>query len=464
MANAAARRPSRSWRLAVLAAIVGMLAGCGGQSASDQVAAVAQAYNRAFVSANGRTVCALMTSSLRHQFEGSGGSGEPTSCAEFISFAAATEHNDYAPHLIITGVHINGSRASVAIRGKAGVGTLPLTREAGRWRVAGPVHYISRNWLQADYRLTNAGGVSASAVASILDSRARTLIGALIRTQAIGHDEVRISVAEPARLADLAPVTRRDQGRLSFYDWEADALTPDGKPVSDELERRDDAAMLISQGLGAEPPGTAGGLPRRAAVRLAEAQRPRVEQRGGVPHGWLVVAGEPPSRAAVVGGADPAARYFVLRDHAALSRSEIRDAYMTFDALGRPAIAIQFTPAGARAFQKLSANVARRGAMLSTPGLAVNQHFAAVLDGKILSVIYLDYHVYPHGIRSGDGTDIAGGFTPVAAYRLAKQIAAEPLPADLKLIRATTVSLREPPGADLPAGGTTGPRQPDGPA
>lgn len=271
-------------------------------------------------------------------------------------------------------------------------------------------------------------------------------------------------MAEPARLADLAPVTRRDHGRLSVYDWEADAITPAGKPVSEELEQHDDAAMLISQGSGDELPGTAGGLPRRAAVRLAAAQRPRGELRGGVPRGWIVVAGEPPSRAAVDAGADPSAGYFVLRDHAALSRSDITDAYLTFDARGRPAIGIEFTPEGAQAFQRLSAEVARRGARLSTPGLTVNQHFAAVLDGKILSVIYLDYHVYPHGIPSQAATEIAGGFTPVAAYRMANQIAAEPLPADLQLIRFTTVSRRLPTGSDLPAGGTTGPRQPAGPA
>ena len=104
------------------------------------------------------------------------------------------------------------------------------------------------------------------------------------------------------------------------------------------------------------------------------------------------------------------------------------------------------------------------GAMLSSPGLAVNQHFAAVLDGKLLSVICVNHHVYSFGIPADEATDIAGGFTPVTADRLAKQIAAEPLPADLQLIRATTVSRRVPPGSDLPGGGTTAPRRPAGPA
>lgn len=443
MAEPAAGLASRMGRLAAVAATVGLLAGCGGQSGRDQVAAVAQAYNRAFVAANGRTICALMTSSLRHEFGGSGGPGKQTSCAQYISFAAAAGKPDYAPHLIITAVHVSGSQASVTFRGKAGVGMLPLSREGGRWRVAGPVHYIRRNWLEADYRIRDAGGLSASAVASILDRRARTIIGALVQTRAIGRDEVRVAVAEPARLADLAPVTHRDQGRLFFYDWEANVLTPSGTPVSEGLRNHDPAAMLISQGSGTGPPGTTGGLPLRAARKLAAAQRPIAE----------VVAGEDPGAGA---------QYFVLRDHAALSRADVTDAYETFDGSDRPAIGIRFTPRGARALQRLTAEVARRGAMLSTPGLAVNQHFAVVLDGKLLSVIYVNYHVYRLGIPADEATDIAGGFTPLTAYRLANEIAAEPLPADLQLIRATTYTSSEP--TNRSAAGTTGPRQSSGPA
>jgi preprotein translocase subunit SecD len=252
-------------------------------------------------------------------------------------------------------------------------------------------------------------------------------------------------------------VTRREQGRLAFYDWEAGALTPTGMPVSAALRDRDPAAMVISQGSGTEPPGTTGGLPLRAAVKLAATQRPLAgagpSQRRvrGVPRGWLLVAGE-----------DPGAGYFVLRDRAALTRADITDAYLTFDARGRPAIGIRFTPDGARAFQRLTARIARRGAMLSSPQLAVNQHLAAVVDGKLVSVIYVNYHVYPHGIPSLEATDISGGFTPAAAYQLANTIAAPPLPADLQLIRATTFTSRAT--TDRSATGTTGPRQPAGPA
>jgi hypothetical protein len=442
--------PSRVWRPAALAAVVGLLAGCGGQSPSKQVAAVAQGYEHALLTDNGRAACSLMSAQVRRVFGAS-----LTACAQAVDLVASSGRD--TP--IVTAVRIHGARATATVRNKAGISTLPLSRERGHWRVAGRLHYISRNWLQADYRLRNAGGLSASAVASILDERVRRLIGPLDSTQAIGPDEVRVAVAEPVRLADLGLVTRREEKRLAFYDWEADALTPTGTPVAQGLRNRDDSAMLISQGSGSEPPGATGGLPLRAAMKLAAAQRPIAgatpSQRRvhGVPRGWTVLAGEGPS-----------AQYFVLRDREALSRSDIADSYLTVDGSGRPAIGIRFTPHGARAFQRLTAEVARRGALLSTPRLAVNQHFAVALDGSLLSVVFVNYHVYRLGIPADEATDIGGGFSPATADLLAKEIGAPPLPADLQFVRATTFSRRLPPGSDLPAGGTTGPRQPAGPA
>ena len=102
--------------------------------------------------------------------------------------------------------------------------------------------------------------------------------------------------------------------------------------------------------------------------------------------------------------------------------------------------------------------------MLSTPQLALNQHTALALDGKLLSVVFVNYHVYRAGIPADGATDIGGGFSPASADLLAKEISAPPLPVDLQLIRTTRFSRRVPAGADLPAGGTTGPRPPAGPA
>jgi len=42
-------------------------------------------------------------------------------------------------------------------------------------------------------------------------------------------------------------------GSLEFYDWEANALTPSGKPVASLLQTQDPSALAISQGGGAAP-------------------------------------------------------------------------------------------------------------------------------------------------------------------------------------------------------------------
>src|SRR5436305_785172 len=55
--------------------------------------------------------------------------------------------------------------------------------------------------------------------------------------------------------------------RLEFYDWEANALTATGKPVSSQLSSGDQTALAISSG-GAGSPGApgAGSLPLYQAV------------------------------------------------------------------------------------------------------------------------------------------------------------------------------------------------------
>ena len=47
--------------------------------------------------------------------------------------------------------------------------------------------------------------------------------------------------------------------QLSFYDWEANALTPNGKTVASQLQTQDPTAVQISQGGTAQAPGHAGG-------------------------------------------------------------------------------------------------------------------------------------------------------------------------------------------------------------
>src|SRR4030081_673969 len=79
-------------------------------------------------------------------------------------------------------------------------------------------------------------------------------------------------------LPDVKDIARAEKlvgttARLEFYDWEANALTQGGKPVSSLLQTQDQNALSISQGAGA-PPGNpgAGSVPLYQAVTLAAKQ------------------------------------------------------------------------------------------------------------------------------------------------------------------------------------------------
>jgi SecD/SecF fusion protein len=81
--------------------------------------------------------------------------------------------------------------------------------------------------------------------------------------------------------------------RLAFYDWEANALTPNGKTVADQLQAQDPQSETISQGSlnGATPPGSPGGgsMSLYDAVKLASKQPKLVSSdnaRRPVPQYW----------------------------------------------------------------------------------------------------------------------------------------------------------------------------------
>ncbi|MGH2882914.1 MAG: hypothetical protein ACRDPA_09515, partial [Solirubrobacteraceae bacterium] len=65
--------------------------------------------------------------------------------------------------------------------------------------------------------------------------------------------------------------------QLSFYDWEANVLTSNGKTVASQLQAQNPTAIEISQGSGSLSPGSpgAGSMGLYPAVRLASKQ-----------HGW----------------------------------------------------------------------------------------------------------------------------------------------------------------------------------
>src|SRR5581483_9010960 len=80
-------------------------------------------------------------------------------------------------------------------------------------------------------------------------------------------------------LPDLQDTQRAEQevgtvAQLYFYDWEANALTPNGKTVASQLTSEDPTATTVSQGSGSSAPGDpgAGSMPLYQAVKLASQQ------------------------------------------------------------------------------------------------------------------------------------------------------------------------------------------------
>jgi SecD/SecF fusion protein len=86
-----------------------------------------------------------------------------------------------------------------------------------------------------------------------------------------------VIVAPHARTADRARILALALAvptRLAFYDWEANALTSNGKTVASQLRSQNATAIEISQGAGSAAPGEpgAGSTSLYAAVALASRQ------------------------------------------------------------------------------------------------------------------------------------------------------------------------------------------------
>jgi preprotein translocase subunit SecD len=191
-------------------------------------------------------------------------------------------------------------------------------------------------------------------------------------------------------------------GSLAFYDWEADALTPSGKTVASQLGSQDSTALTMSQGSGSAAPGSAGGMPLDRARKLSSEHRETVVLGAG-------------------------SRFFVLERRPALTNADIIHPVSTTDQAGEPAVTFGFTKTGAAAFQRMTASVAHRGALVSGLGQTLNQHFAVAVDGQLLTVPSIDFKSYPDGIPGNNGADVVGAFTAQSARDLATVLRYGPL-------------------------------------
>jgi preprotein translocase subunit SecD len=124
----------------------------------------------------------------------------------------------------------------------------------------------------------------------------------------------------------------------------------------------------------------------------------------------------------------------VLKDHVALTGNDVTNPQLSTDQAGEPDITFGFTGAGQTSFEKVTAQIAHRGANVSLGGNALNQHFAVALDNQLVTVPQIDYRQFPDGIIGGGGADITGGFTSQTAKDLATELRYGALPLQVRVV------------------------------
>ncbi len=297
-------------------------------------------------------------------------------------------------------------------------------------------------------------------------------------------DKIAVYLADAASASRSRVIALAAPGRFAMYDWEANALTPDGSTVASQLHLLTPAALEISQGTGSLAPGDpgAGSSSLYDAVTLASRQptqtstdnsRPwpeyymfgapgsaacaagamrqgksptrgvycllsgpdsdRQELLGGlprgvspsearqlvVPAGTVVLQAVNPSANHQASFTDPSAQFYVLRDHAALSGSDITGPHPSTDPTGNPSVQFGLTATGKTVFHDATSVLAHRGERISPPGQTLDQHFAIAVDNQLVAVPAIDFEVYPDGVPVDAGAAILGGFTKQSAQDLA---------------------------------------------
>jgi preprotein translocase subunit SecD len=108
----------------------------------------------------------------------------------------------------------------------------------------------------------------------VIRSRAHALGLSSVSVRSVGGDQIAVKLPNKNR-QQLVEALLASTVQLDFYDWEANALTPNGKTVASQLRANARTALEISQGTGVAAPGepNTGGLRLYQAVKLAAKQR-----------------------------------------------------------------------------------------------------------------------------------------------------------------------------------------------
>jgi SecD/SecF fusion protein len=309
------------------------------------------------------------------------------------------------------------------------------------------------------------GGGDARVTASRVCTRLRTLGAPRAQVSAVGGDRLRVVVpdAKGARAAVDAAVGAPS---LGFHDWEPNVLgrrgpaapfaggtalldavetasgprraaallylfDPDGRPLAGPAE-----SCRVLLAAYRHEPGSAS-YPERSLCRsrlqaLGGGGPPSGSRVLGTPDGVAVVEDE-----AVPGQPPQLHRYFAIEDDPELSTPDIENPRADTDAVtGEPAVLFDFTPSGRRAFERLTGRVAARARRAAAAGGASEsafQHFAIVVDNRIVSLATVDPVANPDGIDA-PGAQISGLGSRAATRLMARRLAAGPLDAELELV------------------------------
>jgi SecD/SecF fusion protein len=312
----------------------------------------------------------------------------------------------------------------------------------------------------------------------IMRERVDTLGVAEPEIQRSGNDQIDVSLPD-VKNADQAQQQVGTTALLLFYDWEKSVLGKDGKPHPlDPAVTGGQAAGQPGSGTMTyyeavktaskfpptnEPDDTTNGLfygvddkaktvicgPQESEADVREACQTAGKRPSSivkVPRGYIIVRAEADDgdKAAQAAAQDA---YFILKDDPALLGTDVKNPEQNQDSgaggTGQPTVTFDFTDSGRAKWQKTTRAIAQRGADQLLPNsdpVAVANHFAIVLDNRLISVPYIDPKVNPDGIDGSNGSEISGGFTIKSAQRLANLIKTGALPIKLQLISQSQVS------------------------
>jgi SecD/SecF fusion protein len=167
-----------------------------------------------------------------------------------------------------------------------------------------------------------------------------------------------------------------------------------------------------------------------------------------VPQGTAVVAELPtdPATGRTIDDPDQAG-YFVIKDRAELTGSEIKDPNQETDPVtNQPNVTFKFSGGGREAFQEITRRIAQEGQARALGAVDSNQasglsgNFAIVLDNQVVSRPIINFVDNPDGIDGRTGAQITGGFTIGEAQNLAQFLQRGALPIELVLTSQSQVS------------------------